>query len=238
MVKRPAVLLLDEATSALDAASERLVQESIDALQHRSGGEGGGCRQTMIVIAHRLSTVRNADKICVVQAGRIVETGTHDELLLKKGRYADLVRTQLEGHEDDHAAPDVPTTTPLPAAARVGADQQSYTAVESDSVEEGESTELRFPSHVFRNPFEPNYSALIEVDDAASVLSSVLGIRPKGRQLASSTADGKIDPKLVSKVWAIVMRSPGWFAVSLLGSAVFGSVFPGTILLVATLLCV
>lgn len=70
LVKRPAVLLLDEATSALDAASERLVQESIDALQHRSGGEGGGCRQTMIVIAHRLSTVRNADKICVVQAGK------------------------------------------------------------------------------------------------------------------------------------------------------------------------
>ena len=70
LVKRPAVLLLDEATSALDAASERLVQESIDALQHRSGGEGGACRQTMIVIAHRLSTVRNADKICVVNAGK------------------------------------------------------------------------------------------------------------------------------------------------------------------------
>jgi ATP-binding cassette subfamily B (MDR/TAP) protein 1 len=62
LVKRPAVLLLDEATSALDAASERVVQQAIDALQQSK-------RQTTIVIAHRLSTIRGADKICVVDYG-------------------------------------------------------------------------------------------------------------------------------------------------------------------------
>lgn len=83
LVKRPAVLLLDEATSALDAASERLVQQSIDALQQTK-------QQTTIVIAHRLSTIRNADKICVIDKGEVCEEGTHDELLAKEGLYAAL----------------------------------------------------------------------------------------------------------------------------------------------------
>jgi ABC-type multidrug transport system fused ATPase/permease subunit len=64
LVKKPAVLLLDEATSALDAASERVVQESIDALQQSKA-------QTTIVIAHRLSTIRNADKIVVIDKGEV-----------------------------------------------------------------------------------------------------------------------------------------------------------------------
>jgi len=74
LIKKPAVLLLDEATSALDATSERLVQESIDALQKQKA-------QTTIVIAHRLSTIRNADKIFVIDKGSIVAMGKHDELL-------------------------------------------------------------------------------------------------------------------------------------------------------------
>ena len=88
LVKKPALLLLDEATSALDATSERLVQDSIDKLQQSKA-------QTTIVIAHRLSTIRNADKICVVEDGKIVEIGKHDDLILKGGRYADLVRLQM-----------------------------------------------------------------------------------------------------------------------------------------------
>ncbi len=87
LVKRPAVLLLDEATSALDAASERLVQESIDALQKSKA-------QTTIVIAHRLSTIRNADKIAVIDQGRVAELGTHDALLAKNGLYASLWNKQ------------------------------------------------------------------------------------------------------------------------------------------------
>lgn len=79
------MLILDEATSALDSASERLVQQAMERLV--SG-------KTVMVIAHRLSTVQRADKICVVEEGRIVEQGSHDELLEKGGIYAELVDSQ------------------------------------------------------------------------------------------------------------------------------------------------
>lgn len=80
------ILLLDEATSALDTASERLVQDSLDRL---SKG------RTTLVIAHRLSTIRNADKIVVIDAGRVVEQGSHDQLTEKGGIYAGLVAMQF-----------------------------------------------------------------------------------------------------------------------------------------------
>jgi ATP-binding cassette subfamily B (MDR/TAP) protein 1 len=91
LIKKPAVLLLDEATSALDAASERVVQESIDALQRMKA-------QTTIVIAHRLSTVRNADKIVVIDHGAIVEIGKHEALVAQRGLYASLWAGQSNGY--------------------------------------------------------------------------------------------------------------------------------------------
>jgi ABC-type multidrug transport system fused ATPase/permease subunit len=94
LIKKPAVLLLDEATSALDAVSEKVVQESIDALQRSKA-------QTTIVIAHRLGTIRNADKICVLSEGRVKEIGTHDELFAANGLYADLFRLQMEAHHEE-----------------------------------------------------------------------------------------------------------------------------------------
>ena len=87
LIKQPSVLLLDEATSALDAASERIVQQSIDELQASKA-------QTTIIIAHRLSTIRNADKIIVIDGGRVVEEGTHEELLTLNGLYAYLWEKQ------------------------------------------------------------------------------------------------------------------------------------------------
>ena len=86
MLKNPALLLLDEATSALDAESELLVQRALEAaMDHR----------TTIVIAHRLSTVKQADKILVLENGRIIETGTHADLILRSGLYARLAKLQF-----------------------------------------------------------------------------------------------------------------------------------------------
>ncbi|WP_288470325.1 ABC transporter ATP-binding protein [uncultured Porphyromonas sp.] len=85
--KNPPILILDEATSALDTKSERLVQSALDHLM-----EG----RTTIVIAHRLSTIIHADVICVVDDGRIVEQGTHDELLALEGHYAKLHAIQVK----------------------------------------------------------------------------------------------------------------------------------------------
>jgi ABC-type multidrug transport system fused ATPase/permease subunit len=89
------VVILDEATAHLDNTSEAAVQEALaEALQGR----------TAVVIAHRLSTVRSADQILVVEAGRIVERGTHDQLLTADGRYAELYRTQFEKQQPETVA--------------------------------------------------------------------------------------------------------------------------------------
>lgn len=87
LLRRAPLLLLDEATSALDAESERLVQDALEALMHD---------RTTIVIAHRLATVRAADRIIVMDEGRIVEEGRHDDLVAADGLYARLARLQFQ----------------------------------------------------------------------------------------------------------------------------------------------
>jgi ABC-type multidrug transport system fused ATPase/permease subunit len=81
------IMLLDEATAALDTESEQLVQQSLENVRHG---------KTAIVVAHRLATVMNADRILVFQNGHVAESGTHKELIGKGGIYADLVKFQLE----------------------------------------------------------------------------------------------------------------------------------------------
>ena len=87
-LKDPAILILDEATSALDNESEGAVQESLERL---------AADRTTIIIAHRLSTIKNADEIATVERGKVVERGTHDELLARGGTYARYYRMQFEG---------------------------------------------------------------------------------------------------------------------------------------------
>jgi subfamily B ATP-binding cassette protein MsbA len=84
-LKQAPLLLLDEATSALDTESEAIVQRALERLM---------ADRTVIVIAHRLSTIQNADRIAVLDAGRLVELGSHDELLRRRGLYARLWSAQ------------------------------------------------------------------------------------------------------------------------------------------------
>src|SRR5687768_7427944 len=97
LLKAPGVVVLDEATAHLDSESEAAVQRALStALQGR----------TSLVIAHRLSTVRDADLILVVDEGRVVEQGRHDELLGRGGLYTELYRTQFERQDVEPAVAD------------------------------------------------------------------------------------------------------------------------------------
>jgi subfamily B ATP-binding cassette protein MsbA len=103
LLKNAPILLLDEATSSVDATSEALIQEAVERLRKR---------RTTFVIAHRLATVRNADRILVMDGGSIVESGSHEELLLQHGLYHQLVQTQLREKDDRQ-----PQTTPVEEVA-------------------------------------------------------------------------------------------------------------------------
>ncbi len=109
VLKDPRLLLLDEATSSLDNESEGLVQEALDRLMHAKP-------RTTVIIAHRLSTIKVADRIAVLDGGRVVELGTHGELMEQQGLYARLYALQFRNSEEEWLA--VPTMTHPPLGIR------------------------------------------------------------------------------------------------------------------------
>ena len=93
-LKNPAILILDEATSSLDNTTEILIQQSLDEL----------CKgRTTIVVAHRLSTIKNADEIAVISGGEIVEQGSHEQLMRQNGIYSNLYKLQFRSSENTAA---------------------------------------------------------------------------------------------------------------------------------------
>ena len=88
LIRNPRLLILDDATSALDSGSEAIVQEALDRASSGSG-------RTTIIVSHRLSTIRNADQMAYLEHGRVVEQGTHDELMERNGVYHHLVMSQV-----------------------------------------------------------------------------------------------------------------------------------------------
>eukprot|EP00968_Pinguiococcus_pyrenoidosus_P017610 scaffold1763_cov211-Pinguiococcus_pyrenoidosus.AAC.5 len=198
LIGNPTILLLDEATSALDNKSEKVVQASLDQLMSERA-------RTTIVIAHRLSTVKNADNIAVVGNGHILEQGTHAELMQSSlGAYRALVEGQEQGGLDDSEL------SSLPSAAAIAS---------------GEAKEIE--QEAGKAKLNPEEVALITGD---AEVAKKAGGKAKGKADADSKEDEEEDDGYqvpLSRIWNYSKPDLPFILVGVVGAAFAGAVFPG-----------
>jgi ATP-binding cassette subfamily B (MDR/TAP) protein 1 len=191
LIKDPAILLLDEATSALDNKSEKVVQQALDRLQQFK-------RRTTILIAHRLSTIQNADVICFVKGGQVLEQGSHEDLMARKGLYAQLVASHEEPPEDRGRAEE--DNTAATSVVDVNRRRQSFGA----HAEGGNRS------------MHKRKTSLLEA------LTTVGDIEE-----ADEEGGGAKKPVRASKLlWGLALQERAMFALGLVGCMVNGAGFP------------
>ncbi|KAJ3065909.1 Multidrug resistance protein 1 [Podochytrium sp. JEL0797] len=212
LIKNPRILLLDEATSALDTQSERIVQSALDSV---SKG------RTTIVIAHRLSTIKNADKIVVLDKGKIVELGTHNELLALGGVYFELVEKQKIKQRVENVL------------------ESKHVEVEEEEEEDAFITPLKMTENMVEVVKDRATGAAVET---RLVLEDV---NDMSEALKKARKDAKAEQKLLLKQNAPIMRviqlmKPEWkyVAVGLFGASGAGVVFPIFSLIFSTVIVI
>ncbi|CAN0230516.1 unnamed protein product [Ascophyllum nodosum] len=239
VLKNPAVLLLDEATSALDVESERVVQEALDRLLEMKQG-------TTIVIAHRLSTIRNADKICVVEDGRIVETGKHDELIeIDGGKYLKLVKLQLGGGTDED---DIIAVGDDDDDGVGGGEMLVPTTGSDRGDRRASSSMIRQSSMTSTLHGEDEYDPLLKADGAvsgSSLLACSLWSDCRGDTLTLrwshlngclSALGAKLPKVARGRLWALSRPERKWLMVAIVACTFSGTVFPLFSLMLSTII--
>ncbi|KAJ3348517.1 Multidrug resistance protein 1 [Entophlyctis luteolus] len=203
LIKNPKILLLDEATSALDTQSERLVQAALDT---------ASSSRTTIVIAHRLSTIRNADKIVVLDKGKIIEVGTHNELVALGGVYNSLVEKQK-------------------IKARV---EEVLESKPLHEIEEEFVTELEMPSkYGVKDSTGDIIETRLVLEDRAEMASAL----KKARENAKAHEKQLLQRK--APIWRVLMlMKPEWklIALGIFGACGAGVVFPVFSLIFSTVI--
>ncbi|GMT27394.1 hypothetical protein PFISCL1PPCAC_18691, partial [Pristionchus fissidentatus] len=193
LVRNPRILLLDEATSALDTEAETIVQA---ALEQAMAG------RTTVIVAHRLSTIRNADQIFVFKEGNIVERGTHEELINQGGLFKDMVHAQQLRQEED---------------------QKKETTKEMDDIEIEAAAEDDESSMLIRKRSAAKHSSLgRKFTEDGSVVSLVSSVRSMELELEES----RLKPTPMSKIFNYNRENWHFLALGTLGSTISGAVTP------------
>jgi len=202
-------LILDEATSALDSRSEKLVQQALDELITRGDGTLSSRSRTTIVIAHRLSTVRNADKIVVLGSPEGTSTAATGSIILEQGCHDELVQLEKGFYR-----------------SLIGAGKKSSATLVDDSGPERSSALLSFESKTFtEEESEARNDVIQNKEDEKGFLASIFS-RKDAEQLAKEEAEKKQAAANKSRVWQYTKPEMGWIVIGSCGSIVKGAILP------------